>query len=389
MKLENLISVLCPSGVAYSPLGALCKIETGKLNANAMNENGIYPFFTCDAKPFRINTYAFDTEAIIISGNGSQVGHINYYNGKFNAYQRTYVLSNFSGVSVSFLLHYLRGYLREHIYVNSRKGSVPYITLPMLQEFRIPLPPLAVQQEIVRILDSFTELTTELNKKLTAELTARRKQYEHYRDELMNTAKDLQERSFSELFDFQNGFAFKSSSFKESGSPILRITNIQEQHINTSGLVYFSSEDYRENLAPFIVYPGDIVVAMSGATTGKIGVNDTNLSFYLNQRVGKFIPRENVILKQYLYHLLLKYSGKLLEISSGSGAQPNLSSEKLKRLTAQVPSIPEQTRILNLLERFDVLNTSLGSGLPAEITARQKQYEYYRDKLLTFKELER
>lgn len=187
MKLDNLISELCPNGVVYSPLGALCKIETGKLNANAMNENGIYPFFTCDAKPIRINTYAFDTEAIIISGNGSQVGHINYYNGKFNAYQRTYVLSNFSGVSVSFLLHYLRGYLREHIYVNSRKGSVPYITLPMLQEFRIPLPPLAVQQEIVRILDSFTALTAEL----AAELTARRKQYEYYRDELL-TFKELE-----------------------------------------------------------------------------------------------------------------------------------------------------------------------------------------------------
>ena len=389
-QLDNMLQKLCPNGVQYSEIGTIAEIGTGSSNGNEADENGEYPFFVRSQTVKAKNHYEYDEEAIIIPGEGGIGDIFHYVNGKYALHQRVYRIHFTSPlVDVRFAYYYMSANFKAFIMRKAVSATVTSIRKPMIEQFRIPIPPLAVQQEIVRILDSFTELTTELNKKLTAELTARRKQYEHYRDELMNTAKDLQERSFSELFDFQNGFAFKSSSFKESGSPILRITNIQEQHINTSGLVYFSSEDYRENLAPFIVYPGDIVVAMSGATTGKIGVNDTNLSFYLNQRVGKFIPRENVILKQYLYHLLLKYSGKLLEISSGSGAQPNLSSEKLKRLTAQVPSIPEQTRILNLLERFDVLNTSLGSGLPAEITARQKQYEYYRDKLLTFKELER
>ena len=102
-KIDDLINKLCPNGVKYELLVNLCgNITTGKLNANAMVEDGEYPFFTCDAKPYRIDKYAFDEEAILISGNGSQVGHINYYKGKFNAYQRTYVLYNFKKVEVKF-----------------------------------------------------------------------------------------------------------------------------------------------------------------------------------------------------------------------------------------------------------------------------------------------
>ena len=189
-KIEEMIKKMCPDGVPYIPLMDLCgTITTGRLNANAMVENGKYPFYTCDATPFRIDTYAFDEEAILISGNGSQVGHINYYKGKFNAYQRTYVLYDFKKVEVKYLLHYLSGYLRDYIMVHSKKGSVPYITLPMLQNFKVPVPPLEVQCEIVHILDEFTLLTAEL----TAELTARQKQYEYYRDLLLenNTAEKV------------------------------------------------------------------------------------------------------------------------------------------------------------------------------------------------------
>lgn len=100
------------------------------------------------------------------------------------------------------------------------------------------------------------------------------------------------------------------------------------------------------------------------------------------------MPNENIILKRYLYHLLLQNSNKLLEISQGSGAQPNLSSEKLKKLTAKIPPVSEQEKVVTLLDRFDALCNDLTSGLPAEIEARRKQYEYYRDKLLTFKRLE-
>ena len=173
--------------VEWKKLGDVChSIRTGKLNANEKDDDGLYPFFTCDAEPYKINTFAFDCEAILITGNGSQVGHINYYKGKFNAYQRTYVLSSFEEtISILFVLHYFRGYLKEYILVNSKKGSVPYITLPMLQNFLIPIPPLAEQQRIVDILDRFYALTTDITAGLPAEIEARRKQYEYYRDQLL------------------------------------------------------------------------------------------------------------------------------------------------------------------------------------------------------------
>ena len=187
-RIEKLIAELCPDGVEWRKLGEVCGlITTGKLNANAMEENGIYPFFTCDEKPYRINTYAFDLEAILISGNGSKVGHLNYYKGKFNAYQRTYVLGLFSElIRPMFLFHFLKGHLKNYIFINSRKGSVPYITLPMLQNFPIPIPPLSEQERIVAILDKFDALVNDLTSGLPAEIEARRKQYEYYRDKLLN-----------------------------------------------------------------------------------------------------------------------------------------------------------------------------------------------------------
>lgn len=386
MKLDNLISELCPNGVVYSPLGALCKIETGKLNANAMNENGIYPFFTCDAKPFRINTYAFDTEAIIISGNGSQVGHINYYNGKFNAYQRTYVLSNFSGVSVSFLLHYLRGYLREHIYVNSRKGSVPYITLPMLREFRIPLPPLAVQQEIVRILDSFTELTAELNKKLTAELTARRKQYEHYRDELLTFGDDVPRKTVQDVCKkiFSGGTpSTKHSEYYGGSIPWLRTQEVDWCDITDTG-IKITKDGLKKSSAKWIP-KNCVIVAMYGATAAKVAVNKIALT--TNQACCNLEIDEAVALYRYVFYWLSNEYTRLKSL--GQGSQSNISGEIVKNYPIPVPSIEQQRCIVHTLDRFDAICNDLTSGLPAEIAARQKQYEYYRDKLLTFKELER
>lgn len=215
----------------------------------------------------------------------------------------------------------------------------------------------------------------------------RNRQHLPIRPKLLTAPQGSQEKKFDDLFEFQNGFAFKSSLFKKSGCPILRITNIQERRIDTEKMAYFSPDDYKENLQAFTVLPGDIVVAMSGATTGKIGVNHTDKVYYLNQRVGKFSPKTGID-KRYLYHLLLQNSNKLLEISVGSGAQPNLSSEKMKKLTARVPGLSEQKRIATILDKLDTLCNDISEGLPAEIGARQKQYEYYRGKLLTFKELE-
>ena len=134
-------------------LGEVCDIRTGKLNANAMDVDGKYPFFTCDEKPYRINEYAFDTSAILVSGNGN-VGHVQIYEGKFNAYQRTYVLDGFNQNLKLYLYQYMLYRLRKYLIFNLRGSSVPYITLPILSSFEIPIPPLPEQTAIAEILST-------------------------------------------------------------------------------------------------------------------------------------------------------------------------------------------------------------------------------------------
>ena len=185
-----------------------------------------------------------------------------------------------------------------------------------------------------------------------------------------------------EVCGFKNGFSFKSSLFIDNGTPILRITNIVDGHISHEGFVYFNHLDYKEDLNSYIVNEDDIVVAMSGATTGKIGVNKTGQKLYLNQRVGKFLPDENILNKRFLYHWLLSKSEEILKISSGVGAQPNLSSEKMKRFLIPVPPLEVQSEIVRILDKFTELTAELNEKLDAELTARKKQYEYYRDELL-------
>lgn len=129
-------------------LGEICKITTGKLDANAMEENGIYPFFTCAKDVYRINTFAFDTEALLISGNGANVGYIHYYMGKFNAYQRTYVLNNFKEYII-FLKYYLENYLHIRIDKEKKAGNTPYITLDTISNMNLYIPQYQNEQKAI------------------------------------------------------------------------------------------------------------------------------------------------------------------------------------------------------------------------------------------------
>ena len=148
---------------------------------------------------------------------------------------------------------------------------------------------------------------------------------------------------------FQNGFAFKSKFFTETGVPILRISNIQSGSIDLKRIAYTNPDLYEENLDKYLVGDGDLLIAMSGATTGKIGINKTGLDFLLNQRVGRFIP-SNKLDQQYLYFYLSTKVEEHLEISAGA-AQPNLSTEQIKGMKIPLPDIEEQKRIVAILDK--------------------------------------
>ena len=132
-------------------LGDICHITTGKLDANAMDENGQYPFFTCAEKPFCINNYAFDTEALLISGNGANLGYINYYNGKFNAYQRTYVLDKFTE-DIQFIKIALQMLLPKRIAIEKSTSNTPYIVQSTLSDMKIFIPSKDLQRRTTNLM---------------------------------------------------------------------------------------------------------------------------------------------------------------------------------------------------------------------------------------------
>ncbi len=158
-----------------------------------------------------------------------------------------------------------------------------------------------------------------------------------------------EEKKLGDICDFRSGFAFKSNKFAKIGEPIIRISDIQNEEIDDSNLVYFDPKSYTEDLSKYLIYPDDILIAMSGGTTGKLGINTSNRTFYLNQRVGVFRENKSYLNHRYLYHYLHTKSEESLRIAAGA-AQPNLSTAQIKSFIIPVPPLSEQQSIVDYLD---------------------------------------
>ena len=364
--------------VEWKKLGDLCTIRTGKLNANAQVENGDYPFFTCDANPYKIDKYAFDTEALLLSGNGSQVGHLNYYKGKFNAYQRTYVLDKLRGIDILYLYHYMKGTIRQYVMDKSKKGSVPYITLPMLQDFRIPTPSLSEQNRIVGILDTFTASIDNLKE----QIAQRRKQYEYYRDQLLDLEgkPGVEMKSLGEVGEFIRGAGILKSDFVDEGFPCIHYGQIHTKY-GISATKAFSQIDETLYKKCKKAVKGDVVLATTSedaegcakpvAWLGEeeVAVSGDAYIYHHNQN-GKFMAY------QFMTHNFM-----LFKIMNATGAKVvRISGDNMAKYEFPLPSLEEQQRIVSILDTFEA---SI-QNLEAQLKQREKQYEYYRNKLLTF-----
>ena len=354
-KIGDLINKLCPNGVEYKSIGACCKIETGKLNANAAVENGEYMFFTTAKEPSKTNTYRWDEEALLIAGNAN-IGDVKHYKGKFNAYQRTYVLTNFSkDINVKYLYFSLSNNLKVYLDKHKNEAAMTYIVLSTLKNFKVAVPPLEVQDEIVRILDDFTLLSAELS----AELKARQQQYEYYRNTLVNNEKN---KYLSEISKIKNGKDYKS--FDEGNIPVY----------GTGGIMTYTSR--------FAYDKPSVLIPRKGSINKLYYVEEPfwNVDTIFYTEINK-----EVAIPKYVFYCL---ENEHLEELNTAGGVPSLTQAVLNKVKLHIPSLDKQKEVVNKLDKLYNLINNIFKGLPAEIEARQKQYEYYRDKLLTFKELE-
>ena len=388
MKGANFLEKLLDNQpVEWKKLGEVCNRTKGtKITAGKMKE------LHKEAAPIKIfaggKTVAFVdygdipakdvyTEAsVIVKSRG--IIEVEYYDAPFShkAEMWSYA-SKSSELNIKYLYYYLKTQ-EFHLQKIASKIQMPQIGISDTESLEIPIPPLSVQSRIVEILDKFTALE--------AELDCRKRQYIYYRELLLDFSqnKNIKWKKLGEVCDFQNGFAFKSSLFKEKGLPIIRITNISGGRVTDEDYKYFDSSDYPKRVEEFRVSQGDILIAMSGATTGKIGWYDNEVPAYLNQRVGRFIPNSDVLNNRFLYHYL-QMKGEHLYLMAGGGAQPNLSSTDIKeKFPIPIPPLSEQQRIVEILDKFDTLTNSISEGLPLEIQLRRQQYEYYREQLLAF-----
>ena len=370
----------CP--VEWKELGEVCEIETGKLNANESVEDGKYPFFTTAKEISRINSFRWNTEALLIAGNAN-VGDVKYYSGKFEAYQRTYVLTNFShNVKARFLLHIIKQGLKSYLENNTNKAAMSYIVISTLKSFPIPIPPIEIQEKIVQILDKFTDYVTEL----TSELTSRKKQYSFYRDKLLSFEEEVYQVEWKTLSEIAKDFGRGKSKHRPRNDARLYggdIPFIQTGDIREAGKWI---ENYSQTYSAFGVEQSKkwekgtlcITIAANIAETGLLGFD----ACFPDSIIG-FVANPEFAITEYVYYYLNSIKDYLENKSYGS-AQDNLNLSTFSSLKIPVPSLEIQSRIVQVLDNFDTVCNDLNIGLPKEIELRQKQYEYWRNMMFNF-----
>ena len=264
-------------------------------------------------------------------------------------------------------------------------GAVPSIRKSEMEALPIPIPcpenskkSLEIQAEIVRILDAFSAMTAELIAELTVELSSRKKQYNYYRDQLLSFEKgEIECKPLGEVANFANGKGHEKD-IVEDGEYVV----INSKFISTNGQV---AKNSNKQICPLFI--NDILLVMSdlpnGKALAKTFIVDANDRYTLNQRIGGIsVKNKNELLPKFLYHFLNR-NPQLMKYDNGVD-QTNLRKDQILGVQIPILSITEQKRICSILDKFDALTNSISESLPREIALRQKQYEYYRDLLLSF-----
>ncbi|WP_154423593.1 restriction endonuclease subunit S [Helicobacter pylori] len=275
---------------------------------------------------------------------------------------------------------------------NTNVSGFASVDMTAFKKYKFPIPPLEIQQEIVKILDAFTELNTELN----TELKARKKQYEYYQNMLLDfnginsnhkDAKMSAKTYPKRLQTLLQTLAPKGVEFRKLGEvcEIIRGKRVTKKEILDKGKypVVSGGIGFMGYLNEYNREENTITIAQYG-TAGF--VNWQNQKFWANDVCFSVIPKETLI-NRYLYYVLTNMQNYLYSISNRSAIPYSISSNNIMQITIPIPPLEIQQEIVKILDQFSILTTDLLAGIPAEIEARKKQYEYYREKLLSFKPL--
>lgn len=386
-NLETLIQELCPDGVEFVKLGDVLDYEqpTKYIVKCKDYQNEGMPVLT--AGQTFILGYTDETNGIFVASKENPVIIFDDFTTSFHWVDFNFkvkssamkMLRVLSEREVSFrFVYYAMKCIKYQTLEHSRQWISKY------SQIEIPLPPIEVQTEIVRILDKFTSLEAELE----AELDCRKRQYEYYRDKLLSFdnegGQEVEWKKIGEICGTLSGFPFDSSKFQTSGIKLMRGKNVKRGYFdfNEDDDRYWESPD---GLEKYLLQDKDIIISMDGSLVGKsfAMLSKKHLPLLLVQRVARV--RAKRVNPNFLFHNIAhRFSGYVDKKKTG-GAIPHVSMKDIQNFSIPVPSLQEQERIATILDRFESLTTSLQSGLPAEITARRQQYEHYRDKLLTFK----
>lgn len=404
-NLETLIQELCPDGVEFRTMEEVFEIRNGytpSKNNPDFWEGGTIPWFRMEdiRQNGRILSDAiqhitpaaikgkglFPANSIIIATTAT-IGEHALVIADSLANQRFTNLTVRKSLSACLLPKFVFYYMfviDEWCKKNVNAGNFASVDMKRFKKLDFPLPPIEVQTEIIHILDKFTSLEAELE----AELDCRKRQYEYYRDKLLSFenvgGQEIEWKKIGEICDTLSGFPFDSSKFQTSGIKLMRGKNVKRGYFD------FNEDDDRywessNGLEKYLLQDKDIIISMDGSLVGKsfAMLSKKHLPLLLVQRVASV--RAKGVNPNYLFHNIAhRFSGYVDKKKTG-GAIPHVSMKDIQNFSIPVPSLSEQERIANILDRFESLTTSLQSGLPAEIAARRQQYEHYRDKLLTFK----
>jgi len=340
-------------------VGDILNVQTGKMNAQDQVENGKYPFFTRSVNVQTIDTFAYDTEALFIAGEGNF--KVKYYNGKFNLHQRTYMLISIKDANIKFLLNAIQPKVNKLI-STSVGSTVQSLRKPLIEDLKIPFPPLKEQEKIADILSTADEKidaiasqiqkVQTLKKGLLQKLLSEGIGHSEFKDsELGKIPASWEVVKIGKNTKLMGGYAFKSKDAKEYGTRWLKIANVGINTIKWEQTSYLQ-DNYKEEYKKFLLEKNDIVLAMTRPILSmklKIAkITNNDIPALLNQRVGKFIFDDKVN-SEFMYQLFQHIDFvKLLMLKIMGTDPPNVSSEQLESIIISLPPLKEQKQIADI-----------------------------------------